>query len=98
VSVGGEWVDVSRFMVLDQPERSDNPLIIATYFNDNSECVAVYAAKVPYLRNKPETKKFRVALFKGGYTYYVDSEIKAESLPINIEFKRWLTDWIEYEV
>jgi hypothetical protein len=52
-------------------------------------------------RVKPETIKYRVALFKGGRgRYYATScnEVNAKEHQECRNFVRWITDWIEVEV
>lgn len=53
----------------------------------------------PYVeyRVKPETKKYRVALFNSG-VYVTESQDVANRWEHNQHFKRWLSDWVEYEV
>ena len=53
-------------------------------------------------RLKPPPKKYRVALFKDGFsgdthTNTAETLNEAESYEAVPNFVRWLTDWIEYE-
>lgn len=48
-------------------------------------------------RFKPEVKRYRVALMSGERTSTVDSEEQERAFERMEHFRRWLTDWIEYE-
>ena len=56
------------------------------------DCEPGWNPRLEY-RFKPETKRYRVALFDGG-----PMAATTEDLEDCHDFIRWLTDWIEYDV
>lgn len=48
-------------------------------------------------RVKPETKKYRVVLWKNGTIGVVNRPDAATICESSSNFDRWLTDWVEYE-
>lgn len=48
-------------------------------------------------RVKPETKKYRVVLWKTGTVGAVNRPDAAMICESSSHFDRWLTDWVEYE-
>lgn len=83
------WVEGKKVQVLKGGEWKDIPS------HEQSTCSIMCDDYWEY-RVKPENKKFRVAQTNNGVNVAVTEEY-ASWLSENPCFKRWLTDWIEYE-
>jgi len=68
-------------------------------WKDVTASVPPWNIKTEY-RVGPNTKKFRVALYKDGahtWTVHCIDEERINNIESNPYFYKWITDWIEYE-